>query len=145
HCPRAGGICRYGAERELVMRPVRAWSRRTAPAVLTACLVLATACGDASSQAASHPGRPTPPPAAPAANAGAARGAPSGNHVGPAEAYPDPQLTPGDVFPGVTAQEVCVAGYAKSVRAVTQDEKNAVYRRYGVTRQPGDHEVDHFI
>jgi hypothetical protein len=30
---------------------------------------------------------------------------------------PDPKLTPDDTF-GVTAQDVCVPGYAKKVRAV---------------------------
>ena len=66
-------------------------------------------------------------------------------HAGPAGLYPDPTKTPGDVFPGVTAQEVCVSGYSKSVRAVSSDEKAAVYQRYGIANEPGKHEVDHFI
>jgi len=63
----------------------------------------------------------------------------------PPGTYPDPALTPGDVFPGVTAREVCQIGYSASVRSVSADEKVAVYRRYGLTDAPGQHEVDHFI
>jgi hypothetical protein len=35
----------------------------------------------------------------------------------PTPLLPDPKLTPGDVFE-VTAQDICVPGYAKKVRAV---------------------------
>ena len=35
----------------------------------------------------------------------------------PTPLLPDPKLTPGDVF-DVTAQDICVPGYAKKVRAV---------------------------
>jgi len=69
----------------------------------------------------------------------------SKGHLGQASFYPDPNLTPGDVFPGVTAQEVCVSGYSKSVRSVSSTEKAAVYQRYGISNTPGQHEVDHFI
>ncbi len=65
--------------------------------------------------------------------------------AGPASLYPNPSLTPGDVFPGVTAKEVCVSGYSSSVRSVSSDEKAAVYQRYGIPNEPGKHEVDHFI
>ncbi|HEY7908227.1 MAG TPA: hypothetical protein VIC60_05105, partial [Thermomicrobiales bacterium] len=40
-----------------------------------------------------------------------------GGKAGPASLYPNPTLTPGDVFPGVTAKEVCVSGYSSSVRS----------------------------
>lgn len=69
----------------------------------------------------------------------------SGSHAGPASLYPNPSLTPGDVFPGVTAKEVCVSGYSASVRDVSSDEKVTVYKRYGIANEPGKHEVDHFI
>jgi len=75
---------------------------------------------------------------APAAASGGAK-------AGPASLYPNPSLTPGDVFPNVTAKEVCVPGYSKSVRNVSSDEKAAVYRQYGIPNEPGKHEVDHFI
>jgi hypothetical protein len=68
-----------------------------------------------------------------------------GGKAGPASLYPNPTLTPGDVFPNVTAKEVCVSGYSSSVRAVSRDEKAAVYQRYGVPNETGKHEVDHFI
>lgn len=78
-----------------------------------------------------------------------AQGQPGGNslinHKGPATIYPDPKLTPGDVFPGVTAKQVCVSGYSKSVRSVSAEEKAAVYQSYGIADEPGKHEVDHFI
>lgn len=68
-----------------------------------------------------------------------------GAKAGPASLYPNPTLTPGDVFPNVTAKEVCVSGYSSSVRSVSSDEKAAVYQRYGIPNEPGKHEVDHFI
>jgi len=66
-------------------------------------------------------------------------------HMGAASLYPDPALTPGDTFPGVTKAQVCETGYSKSVRSVTSDERNAVYQRYGIPNEAGKHEVDHFI
>jgi hypothetical protein len=68
-----------------------------------------------------------------------------GGKAGPVSLYPNPTLTPGDVFPGVTAKEVCVSGYSSSVRSVSSDEKAAVYQRYGIPNEPGKHEVDHHI
>jgi len=66
-------------------------------------------------------------------------------HAGPADLYPDPSLTPGDVFPNVTAKEVCVSGYSASVRSVSSDEKRQVAARYGYTGPSSDVEYDHFI
>lgn len=68
-----------------------------------------------------------------------------GKRVGPASIYPNLNITPGDTFPGVTAREVCVSGYSKSVRSVTSDEKAAVYQNYGMQNVPGKDEVDHLI
>jgi hypothetical protein len=68
-----------------------------------------------------------------------------GGKAGTASLYPNPTLTPGDVFPGVTAKEVCVSGYSSSVRAVSSNEKAAVYQRYGIPNETGKHEVDHHI
>jgi hypothetical protein len=58
---------------------------------------------------------------------------------------PDPALTPGVAFPGVTAAQVCTLGYATSVRNVPQSEKQRVYVEYHVVDVPGDDEVDHLI
>ncbi len=69
----------------------------------------------------------------------------AGTHVGPADLYPNPSLTPGDVFPNVTAKEVCVSGYSASVRSVSSDEKRQVAARYGYTGSSSNVEYDHFI
>jgi hypothetical protein len=62
----------------------------------------------------------------------------------PAVDVPDHTLTPGRRFPVVAAQ-VCVPGYASSVRHVTDAEKARVYARYAITWVPYQHEVDHLI
>ena len=59
--------------------------------------------------------------------------------------YPDPSLTPGAVFNGVTAKDVCAIGYSSSVRSVSSAEKAQVFARYGLTDKAGTYEVDHFI
>jgi hypothetical protein len=63
----------------------------------------------------------------------------------PTPILPDPKLTPGDTFE-VTAQDVCVPGYAKKVRAVPAWLKKQAYAEYGITQyKTGDYEVDHLI
>jgi hypothetical protein len=60
----------------------------------------------------------------------------------PTPILPDPKLTPGDTF-DVTAQDVCVPGYAKKVPAWL---KRQAYAEYGITEyKTGDYEVDHLI
>jgi hypothetical protein len=60
-------------------------------------------------------------------------------------ALPDSGCTPGFTLP-VTAAQVCVSGYSKSVRNVTTKTKNAVFAEYGITSHPtGAYEVDHLI
>ncbi|MGE5444167.1 MAG: HNH endonuclease [Ignavibacteriales bacterium] len=60
--------------------------------------------------------------------------------------FPDSACTPGAVIPGVTKEQVCTPGYAKSVRNVTEDVKDEVYREYRITHHsPGEYEVDHHI
>jgi hypothetical protein len=56
---------------------------------------------------------------------------------------PDPKLTSGDVF-DVIAQDICVPGYAKKVRAVPAWLKTKAYAEYGITEYKTD-EVDHLI
>ena len=51
----------------------------------------------------------------------------------PTPILPDPKLTPGDTF-DVTAQDVCVPGYAKKVRAVPAWLKRQAYAEYGITQ-----------
>jgi hypothetical protein len=63
----------------------------------------------------------------------------------PTPILPDPKLTPGDTFE-VIAQDVCVPGYAKKVRAVPAWLKRQAYAEYGITQyKTGDYEVDHLI
>jgi hypothetical protein len=63
----------------------------------------------------------------------------------PTPILPDPKLTPGDTF-DVTAEDVCVPGYAKKVRAVPAWHKRQAYAEYGVIEyKTGDYEVDHVI
>ena len=63
----------------------------------------------------------------------------------PTPILPDPKLTPGDTF-DVSAQDVCVPGYAKKVRAVPAWLKRQAYAEYGITEyKTGDYEVDHLI
>ena len=61
----------------------------------------------------------------------------------PTPILPDPKLTPGDTF-DVTAEDVCVPGYAKKVRAVPAWLKRQAYAEYEITQyKTGDYEVDH--
>ena len=65
--------------------------------------------------------------------------------AGPDSAYPDPTLTPGAVFTDVTSEQVCVAGYSRSVRDVTREDRAAVYAEYGLADDALRYEVDHFV
>lgn len=59
---------------------------------------------------------------------------------------PDSSCTTGAVFANVSTAQICKAGYAQSVRNVSQAEKNQVYAEYGITKHPtGSYEVDHLI
>ena len=63
----------------------------------------------------------------------------------PTPILPNPKLTPGDTF-DVTAQDVCILGHAKKVRAVPAWLKRQAYAEYGITQyKTGDYEVDHLI
>lgn len=58
----------------------------------------------------------------------------------------DKECTPGAVFPEATAEQICVRGYAKSVRNVPYEVKRQVYLEYGITHhEKGEYEVDHLI
>jgi hypothetical protein len=60
---------------------------------------------------------------------------------------PNPALTPGEVFVDVTAAQVCVSGYASSVRNVIHEQYLAVYASYGIPypEAPGSYELDHLV
>lgn len=58
---------------------------------------------------------------------------------------PDPVKTPGAVLTTNPAI-VCVDGYASSVRNVSTETKNKIYRDYGIfSREPKEYEIDHLI
>jgi hypothetical protein len=57
----------------------------------------------------------------------------------------DAKLTPGDTF-DVAAEDVCVPGYAKKMRAVPACPKRQAYAEYGIRQyKTGDYELDHLI
>lgn len=59
---------------------------------------------------------------------------------------PDLQKTPGVAFKDVTAEDVCVRGYAGKVRNVPSSLKRQVFLNYGIrTHKPGEYEVDHLV
>ncbi len=59
----------------------------------------------------------------------------------------DSACTPGAVFSGVTAKQVCRPGYSSSVRSVPDRVKRAVFTEYGIagSHHGGAYEVDHLI
>ena len=58
----------------------------------------------------------------------------------------DKECTPGAVFPEATAEQICVRGYAKSVRNVPYEVKKQAYLEYGITHhEKEEYEVDHLI
>lgn len=59
---------------------------------------------------------------------------------------PDPECTPGAVFADVTREKVCMHGYSRSVRNVSEGTKTMVYATYGITDRGEDrYQIDHFI
>jgi hypothetical protein len=61
-------------------------------------------------------------------------------------ALPDPDCTPGAIFPNATKDQICQSGYASSVRNVPISEKDQAYAEYGIaSHYPGQYEVDHLV
>lgn len=61
-------------------------------------------------------------------------------------AYPNPDLTPGDVVADATRDTVCASGYAKKMRReVSKEDKTLIYYRYGLTYDSKHYQIDHFI
>jgi hypothetical protein len=69
----------------------------------------------------------------------------SGCHVH--GSLPDHACTPGAWLTTVTPAMVCMAGYSRRVRHVTNGEKSAVYAAYGMRRHFNGHdgEIDHLV
>lgn len=54
--------------------------------------------------------------------------------------------TPGAVFAGATAPQVCTPGYSTRVRSVSTPTKTAIYLAYGIRRHPPfAYEIDHLV
>jgi len=61
-------------------------------------------------------------------------------------ALPDPDCSPGAIFPNATVFQICQSGYSKSVRNVSVATKNQVYHEYGIySHKPYEYEVDHIV
>jgi hypothetical protein len=60
---------------------------------------------------------------------------------------PNHRLTPGETFAGVTAQQVCVSGYAGRARNVLPEQYRQVYASYGISypEPSGTYELDHLV
>ncbi len=59
---------------------------------------------------------------------------------------PDSACTPGAIIDTATKDQICVSGYARSVRNVPQSVKEQSYSEYGIaSRSPGQFEVDHLV
>ena len=60
---------------------------------------------------------------------------------------PDHGCTPGARFTTVSTATICTAGYSRSVRRVSYEERSAVYAEYGIRRHFTGHdgEVDHLV
>ncbi len=61
-------------------------------------------------------------------------------------ALPDAACTPGAILADATTDQICTPGYSKNVRNVSTQEKDQVYREYGIkSHTVGEYEVDHLI
>jgi hypothetical protein len=61
-------------------------------------------------------------------------------------ALPLTELTPGDVFPDVTAEQLSRVGYSKKVRHVSAGLRQQVFAQYGIPFSArNDYEVDHLV
>ncbi|HET7337698.1 MAG TPA: hypothetical protein VFJ23_07390 [Candidatus Nitrosotalea sp.] len=68
------------------------------------------------------------------------------------DSLPDPNCTPGLIDPRVTQDNInstiCVSGYTKTVRppvSITEPQKIASMRLYGIDDSPSNYEFDHLI
>jgi hypothetical protein len=59
---------------------------------------------------------------------------------------PDPQMTPGDVLPGVTQEQVCQPDYGHDIGPISQQRAEQVLLAYGLLNtDPGAYKIDHLI
>jgi hypothetical protein len=125
-------MTRHGATapQALVVLALAAGCAASAPSSSPTTTTVAPTTTEPSTTATTPAPLPAPPPAA-AASTGA---------------LPNPALTPGEALPGVTATQVCRAGWASAHRDVPEAERHAVFAAYGVPyAQRGGYELDHLI
>jgi hypothetical protein len=59
---------------------------------------------------------------------------------------PDPECTPGAIFPHITKEDICVSGYSAKARNVSSSTKAKVYTAYNISYPPKEeYEIDHLI
>ena len=81
-----------------------------------------------------------PPPATKPAST------PSGTRVAKPGLLPDRRLTPGQVFPGATATQICVPGYSGGVRSVSLRVRHSVFASYRIDyARHAAYELDHLV
>ena len=92
-------------------------------------------------------GQPSSSPPATVAPVSATPVASSTAIPAPAGSLPNHSLTPGESFPGVTTQQVCVSGYAGRARNVLPEQYVQVYASYGIhyPEPAGTYELDHLV
>jgi hypothetical protein len=97
--------------------------------LLAALLPLACSSAPAASTASAHIGQRTKTSGCVAKNA-----------------LPDSACTPGAIIATATRADICASGYARSVRDVTEAEKEQVYAEYDIkSHRTGEYEVDHLV
>jgi len=115
------------------------------PGSVVALLLVVAAAGCDTGPAPTGASSPSPP--ATLASVSATPVASSTAIPAPAGSLPNRSLTQGESFPGVTAQQVCVSGYAGRARNVLPEQYVQVYASYGI-RYPepsGAYELDHLV
>ena len=133
-----------------------AWAGRGVLTVLIAVLVAgaaAASCGSPPGPAPSAPSSGPPAATAPATMPSAQRttasplASPSGALIWKGSvALPDHTLTPGATLPGVTAAQVCTAGWTQAHRDVPEELRYQVFAEYRVAYSAHlSYEVDHLI
>lgn len=59
---------------------------------------------------------------------------------------PDKACTPGSVWNSAGKSQICIPGYSRLVRKVSDKTKDEIYMRYGINDPaPGRYEVDHLV
>ena len=60
--------------------------------------------------------------------------------------YPDKNCTPGDIFPNISNEQICVKGYSATVRNVPKSVKTKVYEDYNILPdERKNYVIDHLI